>query len=118
MVFRNMEEQSTYTLRNQEMEKMSFGEEELEDFLEDMLVTPDQFVVLTAPKAQNQQIRYVQARVHEEEEEIEVELGIEEADGTHLYHKMCGEEECVQVFLDFFHNGLTVNLKAYQPVAF
>ena len=77
MVFRNMEEQSTYTLRNQEMEKMSFGEEE-----------------------------------------IEVELGIEEADGTHLYYKMCGEEECFQVFLDFFHNGLTVNLKAYQPVAF
>ena len=60
MVFKNMEEQDSFTLRNQERELRCFGTEEIEDFLEDMLVTPDQFVVLTAPKAQKQ-IRYVQA---------------------------------------------------------
>ena len=117
MVFKNQEEQKTFTLRNQERELWEFGEEELEDFLEDMLVTPDQFVVLTAPKVQKQQIRYVQARA-DDEEEIEVELGIESADGTRLYYKMVKEEECFQIFLDFFKKDLSVDQKEYKPVEF
>lgn len=116
MVFKNMAEQRTYSLENQEKKLLDFGTEELEDFLEDMLVTPDQFVVLTAPKAQ-EQIRYVQARP-EDEVWIEVELGIEEADGTHLYYKMCKEEECFQIFLDFFVDKLKVDRNEYQPVKF
>ncbi len=116
MVFENITEQSSFSLRNQERELRDFGTEEIEDFLEDMLVTPRQFVVLTAPKAQ-QQIRYVQACVHDDQG-IETELGVEEADGTHLYYKICQEEECFQIFLDFFADRLDVNMEEYQPVLF
>lgn len=70
---------------------------DIEDYLADMFVTPDQFVVLSAPKAQNN-IRFVQACTHDGE--IEVELGIEEK-GTRLYYKMCTQEECYRIFLDF-----------------
>lgn len=117
MVFKNMEEGTTFTLRNQDRELMNFGKEEIEDFLDDLFVTPDQFVVLTAPKAQGQQIRYVQACVHDDGE-IETELGVEEADGTGLYYKMCGDEECVRIFLDFFEQKLVVDRKMYKPVQF
>ncbi len=116
MVFKNMEEQNSFTLRNQERELRCFGTEEIEDFLEDMLVTPDQFVVLTAPKAQKQ-IRYVQACLLDDGT-VETELGIEESDGTHLYGKICEDEECVRIFLDFFKNRLTVDRKEYKPVQF
>lgn len=117
MVFKTMEEQKTFSLSSQERDLTEFGTEELEDLLENMLATPDEFVVLTAPKAQGQQIRYVQARA-ENDSEVEVELGVEEADGTYLYYKMCGEEECFQIFLDFFAGRLNVIMDEYRPVEF
>ena len=74
---------------------------DIEYNLSDMFVTPDQFVVLTAPEPQNK-VRYVQACTHNGE--IEVELGIEK-EGTRLYYKMCTEEECIRIFLDFMRIG-------------
>ncbi len=70
----------------------------IEKYLENLFITPDQFVILTAPEAQYK-VRYVQACTHDEG--IEVELGIEE-EGTCLYYKMCSQEECRRIFLDFF----------------
>ena len=58
---------------------------------------PDQFVILTAPQPQHK-VRYVQACV--QDEGIEVELGIQE-EGTRLFGKLCTEEECYRIFLDF-----------------
>lgn len=118
MVFKNMEEGTTFTIRNQERELMDFGKEEVEEFLDDLFVTPDQFIVLTAPKAQGQQIRYVQACIHDGDVDIEVELGIEEEDGTRLYYRMCTDEECAQIFLDFFDQKLVVDRSEYAPVKF
>lgn len=112
-----MPEEKGFTLRNQERELMDFGSEEIEEYLEDLFVTPDQFVVLTAPKAQGQQIRYVQSTIHDNGE-IEVELGVEEEDGTHLYYKICQDEECIRIFQDFFADRLHVNMDEYQPVQF
>ena len=117
MVFKTMKEQKTFSLSSQEKNLMEFGTEELEDLLENMLVTLDEFVVLTAPKAQGQQIRYVQARA-KDDSEIKVELGVEESDGTHLYYKICEEEECFQIFLDFFEGRLKVKMDEFQPVQF
>lgn len=116
MLFKTTPEQKTFSMENQERKLTEFGTEELEDFLEDMLVTPDQFVVLTAPKAKDR-IRYVQARARDEVW-IEVELGVEEAGGTRLYYKMCEEEECFRIFLDFFAGRLRVDWTEYQPVQF
>ena len=79
-----------------------------------MFITPDQFVVLTAPKAQNK-VRYVQACTHDDG--IEVELGIEEK-GTHLYYKMCSQQECYRIFLDFYDNAFIPKMEEYSPVEF
>ena len=89
MIFKNMPEEETFTLRNQENELTEFGPEEIKEYLEDLFVTPDQFVVLSAPKVQGQKIRYVQACV-QKDGGIETELGIEQEEGTTLLYKETG----------------------------
>ena len=86
----------------------------IEKYLENLFITPDQFVILTAPEAQYK-VRYVQACTHDEG--IEVELGIEE-EGTCLYYKMCSQEECRRIFLDFFDNIFIPGMDEYKLVEF
>lgn len=114
VVFKAVEPHQGFTLRNQENELADCRDIDIEDYLEDMFVTPDQFVVLTAPKAQYK-VRYVQACTHDED--IEVELGIEEK-GTHLYYKMCSQQECYRIFLDFYDNTFIPKMEEYKPVEF
>ncbi len=49
---------------------------------------------------------------------IEVELGIEEGEGTRLYYKICSQEECYRIFLDYYDNILAPNMEEYKPVEF
>lgn len=114
VIFKTVEPHQGFTLRNQDTELTDFRDIDIEDYLADLFVTPDQFVVLTAPKAQYK-VRYVQACTHEGE--IEVELGIEEK-GTRLYYKMCSEEECYRIFLDFYENKFIPQMEEYRPVEF
>lgn len=114
VVFKTTAPHPGFMLRNQENELTEFRDIDIEDYLADLFVTPDQFVVLTAPKAQNK-IRFVQACTHDGE--IEVELGIEEK-GTRLFYKMCSEEECYRIFLDFYENRLVPRMEEYKPVEF
>ena len=114
VIFQRVEPHQGFTLRNQENELTDFRDIDIEDYLADMFSRSDQFVVLTAPKAQNK-IRYVQACANNGE--IEVELGIEEA-GTRLYYKMCSEEECYRIFLDFYENRFVPKMEEYKPVEF
>ena len=114
VIFQKVKSQQGFTLENQERKLTAFRDIDIEDFLTDMFVTPDQFVVLTAPKAQHK-VRFVQACTHDGE--IEVELGIEE-NGTHLHYKMCSEEECYRIFLDFYENRLVPDMAEYKPVEF
>ena len=114
MVFQKVKSQQGFTLENQERKLTDFRDIDIEDYLADMFVTPDQFVILTAPKAQYN-VRYIQACTHDGE--IEIELGIEE-EGTRLYYKMCSEEECYRMFLDFYENRLVPNMEEYKPVEF
>jgi hypothetical protein len=74
VVFKTEEPEQSFMLRNQESELIDFRDIDVEEYLADMFVTPDQFVVLSAPKAQNK-VRFVQACTHDGE--IEVGLGIE-----------------------------------------
>lgn len=117
MVFENTPKQDGYTLRNQEQTLRNFGVEEIQDYLEDVYYTPDQFLTLTSPEAQNK-VRYVQTCYNNKKDEIEVELGIEEQDGTHLVYKMCSMEECKNIFIDFFQNTFKPDIKEYKPVEF
>lgn len=114
VIFKTVEPQKGFTLRNQENELTDCADIDIEYYLEDMYVTPDQFVVLTAPEAQYK-VRFVQACTHDGE--IEVELGIEE-NGTHLYYKMCSQEECYRVFLDFYDGMFDPDMSEYRPVEF
>lgn len=114
VVFEKTENQNGFTLRNQEKMLEEFSEEEIEQYLGNMFISPEQFVVLTAPAAQNK-VRYVQACM--QKESVEVELGIEE-NGTHLYYKLCSPDECIRVFIDFYHNSFVPKMKEYKPVPF
>ena len=53
VVFKKVERQQTFTLRQQERELTDFEDTDIADFLDDMLAGPDEFIVLTAPGAQN-----------------------------------------------------------------
>lgn len=114
VVFQKVKSQQGFTLENQERKLTDFRDIDIEDFLADMFATPDQFVILTAPSVQNK-VRFVQACTHDGE--IEVELGIEE-EGTRLYYKMCSEEECYRIFLNFYESRLVPNMREYKSVQF
>ena len=114
VVFEKVKPQEGFTLENQQGKITSVRDMEVEEYLERMFVSLDEFVILTAPSAQNK-IRYVQACTHDGE--IEVELGIEE-EGTRLYYKMCSQEECRRIFLDFLWNMFVPKMEEYKPVEF
>lgn len=114
VVFQKVEAQQGFTLENQEGKLIDFSKIDIEEYLEDMFITPDQFVVLTAPE-QQYKVRYVQACIHDGG--IHVELGIEKR-GTRLYYKMCSEEECRRIFLDFYNNTFIPKMDEYKPVKF
>lgn len=114
VVFEKVKPQQGFTLENQDGKLTDIGAIDIEDYLEDMFHSPDQFVILTASQAQNK-VRFVQACTHDGE--IEVELGIED-EGTHLYYKMCSSEECRRIFLDFYDHTFIANMDEYKPVEF
>lgn len=114
VVFKKVESQSGFTLENQEGKLTDFGDIDIEEYLEDLFVMPDQFVTLTAPEPRNK-VRFVQACTHDGE--IEVELGIEE-EGTCLYYKMCPQEECYRIFLDFYDGVFDPVMEEYKSVEF
>lgn len=114
VIFQKVENHQDFTLENQDRKLSDFTAQDIEDYLYDMFDSPDQFVILTAPEPQGK-VRYVQSCTHDGE--IEVELGIEE-EGTRLYYKMCSEEECCRIFLDFYYNRFAPDMGDYKPVEF
>nr|WP_300808677.1 hypothetical protein [uncultured Acetatifactor sp.] len=114
VVFQKVSSQQGFTLENQDRKLTDFRDVDIEDYLADMFVASDQFVILTAPMAQDK-VRFVQACTHDDG--IEIELGIEE-EGTRLYYKMCSEEECCRIFLDFYEDRFIPDMGEYKPVEF
>lgn len=114
MVFNTVAPQQYFTLENQNRKKKDIYPDDISIFLEDMFLTPDQFVILTSPTVQHK-VRYVQACM--QGKDVEVQLGIEE-NGTHLFHKLCSKKECVTIFMAFFENEFIPNMDEYEPVQF
>ncbi|MCI8959875.1 MAG: hypothetical protein HFG62_12260 [Lachnospiraceae bacterium] len=114
VVFQKVKSPQGFTLENQDRKLTDFGDVDLEEYLEDLYVTPDQFLILTAPELQHQ-VRYIQACTHDGQ--VEVELGVED-EGTRLFYKMCTEEECTRIFLDFYDGYFVPDMKEYKPVEF
>jgi len=115
IVFQKVKKQQGFILENQERKLTDFSSADIEDYLKDMFATEDQFVILTAPEPQHE-VRYVQTCVNDGE--IEVELGIEDEEGTHLYDKKCTEEECCRIFTGFYVNTFVPKMEEYKPVEF
>ena len=115
VVFKTVESQTSFTLRNQDGELSNVRRPNIDSYLKDLFETPEQFVILTSPRTQNG-IRYVQACVNEGRPHVE--LGMEENGGLCLYYKDCSREECIQVFYDFFQNTLVFDKDEYQPLKF
>lgn len=115
VVFANQEEQTGFQLQNQEQTLTDFRDVDIEDFLRDMFVTPDQFVILDAPKAQHG-IRFVQATAVGGM--IDLELALEKEDGTRMVCKDCTQEECYEAFLAFYDGTFVPDMGEYEPVRF
>lgn len=114
IIFEKVERQNAFTLENQNGKIQNIRDIDIESYLEDMFVSPDQFVILTAPKAQHN-VRFVQACM--QDETVEVELGIEN-NGTRLFYKLCSKEACYRIFLDFYDNIFIPEMSEYKPVQF
>ncbi|MBP3351313.1 MAG: hypothetical protein J6L65_02795 [Lachnospiraceae bacterium] len=86
---------------------------DVEEYLQMMLDDSEQFITLSMPSAPYG-IRFVQAcRVNEG---IDVELGLEQDNQTKLICRVCDEEECRNVFYEFFNTSNVCDRKGYEPI--
>lgn len=99
----------------QEVERSVDSWEEVADYILDMFEDEDEFVVLTVGELLHQ-IRYVQAA--QVSSGIIVQVGIEEGEQTRLVEKECTQEECMNIFREFYESALVQNLEEYTPVEF
>ena len=111
-VFQKVKPQKSFTLENQNGKISKFCDNDIEDFLEEMFISTEQFVVLTAP-APEQRVRFVQACM--EEDKVNLQLGIEENE-TSLVYKLCSKEECRRIFLEFYHDRFVPDDSEYRMV--
>lgn len=116
VIFKDVEEQDCYTLENQQGSTRQVDERVLEDYLKMIFDDPDQFIILTPPKARKG-IRYIQARM-DAEGQFEVELAAQVPGGIRLVYQIVPQQLCRQIFLDYFHDRFAPELAAYQPVEF
>ena len=114
VVFENVIPPQDFTLENQERTITDVEDIDIEECLEDMFVSQEQFVILTAPETQYK-VRYIQACM--QGEDVDVELGVEE-EGTRLFYKICTKEECYRIFLDFFDKTFKPDMDEYKPLEF
>lgn len=102
-------------VRTQEIDKLASSWEMVEECLLEMFLDDNEFVTLTIEEIHHN-IRYVQAC--QAEDQIVVQLGIEEGDKTRLVEKMCMEDECMDIFYEFYNSTSVRNLESYHPVEF
>ena len=87
----------------------------MENGLEDVFGDSNQFLVLTLQKIRHIS-RYVQAT--QCDDGIVVQLGEENNNTTKLVEKICSEEECIDIFKEFYNSSAVKNLQDYTPVKF
>lgn len=104
-----------WNVRTQEVDKAVSSWEAIEDYLWEMFDDENEFVTLTTADARYN-IRYVQAT--QADGEIVVQLGIEEGENTKLVEKMCTEEECLNIFQEFYTSVYVQDWETYTPVEF
>lgn len=104
------------TVRSQNEEKAANRWKTVQDFLNRLFDEPeDEFVVLTLADIKHN-IRYVQSTWTPDG--LIVQLGIEEDGGTRLVEKNCSEEECVEIFREFYDTSNVPDIQDYSEVKF
>lgn len=103
------------TVETQETKKINPSWDVVDECLWDMFEDYDEFVILTVANASDY-IRYVQAR--QIKDGIIVQLGVEEDDHIKLVEKVCTEEECQNIFFEFYNSSHVKNVEEYKPVEF
>lgn len=106
---------SPTVLGSQNGERHNVSWQQVEDGLEDVFDDSDQFLVLTLQDISHN-IRYVQAT--QCDEGIVVQLGIEENNATRLVEKICTQQECIDIFQEFYRSSFVKNVQEYKPVEF
>lgn len=106
---------SPTTLGSQDGERHNVSWQQVEDGLEDVFGDSNQFLVLTLQEIRHN-IRYVQAT--QCDEGIVVQLGIEKNNATRLVEKICSEQECIDIFREFYGSSFVKNIQEYKPVEF
>lgn len=99
--------------QNGELHNVSW--QQVEDGLEDVFDDSSQFLVLTLQEIRHG-IRYVQAA--QCDDGITVQLGMEKNNATKLVEKICSEQECIDIFKEFYNSSAVRNVQDYVPVEF
>ena len=107
-----------WNMRTQELDQAVYSWAEIEDGIQGVFENEDEFVTLTTGEMCGI-VRFVQACQERGGTGIIVELGLEEGAHTRLVEKVCqGEEECLEIFEEFYHTGDVKDQKEYSPVKF
>ena len=114
VAFEVMKEGRCFKLENQDGFIEKITENDILQYIQYMVEDTVQFVTLTAPKA-IASIRFVQAAIANDE--IEIQIAVEK-EKCHLYCKVCTQDECEKLFLDFFRGEFVANMEEYEPVLF
>lgn len=109
-------ENTRSTVRNQCDEVPADSRETVREFLDIMFndEDKDEFVVLSL--AGTQPIRYVQSAWTKNG--LTVQLGVDEENGTRLIEKFCSEEECVNLFREYYNTKNVSNISEFTEVKF
>ncbi|RKJ77564.1 hypothetical protein D7X33_11655 [Butyricicoccus sp. 1XD8-22] len=89
--------------------------ETVECCITEMLEGDAEFVTLTLAEISSN-VRYVQSCLNDDG--IYIELGVEEGGHTRLISKYCAEEECFDIFEEFFREGTVSDRSGYSPTEF
>lgn len=116
MLFKKTET-SRSTVRNQCDEVPADSWETVREFLNIMFSDEDkdEFVVLSLAEAVSD-IRYVQSAWTKNG--LTVQLGVDEENGTRLIEKFCSEEECVNLFREYYNTKNVSNISEFTEVKF
>ena len=117
MLFEKTKCDVPHKLHTQTLERAAKNWQDVLDRVLEMFDDDDEFVTLTVGDARHN-IRYVQAVRDTRGDRIIVQLGIEDENHTRLVEKLCGENECVEIFREFYDSASVRDLDKYKPVKF
>lgn len=117
MLFEKTECGVPHNIRTQTVDRAARDREDVLACVRKIFDDEDEFVTLTVGDARHN-IRFVQAVQARNGGGIIVQLGIEDDKHTRLVEKLCGEEECVEIFREFYSFASVKDLDKYKSVKF